>query len=380
MLFECPGILRRKVRVAALFLVSAHAGLPAGALAKGPPKISVPESVFEYKELGQEFKIRVPANWNAESGAGGLAVTLRPSERAPRVKLPGGLIADPSITVAVAKKPVTLTNEALETVAKEIEESFIRFNGAATQFKIFQKNLISDLPNGRSAFLYYVSFVADGHDAGQAILVTGTDKVRYRVTLSDHRINFDKNLENFYPFMTSLEFNGNQLTGENSAKGLTGGLLYWVIAFVSAGIIVGLVARLRRKDNDEEISEDLMGGASARLSPEQKPVQSSAPAFNQSQYPLSQVSNIGVAPAGVSHADEPGPDAAVYSAIPQSRIGMADSSSEGPVSSEFSDVVFTEKDLSAPPQSVPLSQVVDETSAPPEMKKKWQISGNTKKQ
>jgi hypothetical protein len=347
--------------------------------AKGPPKVKFPDGSFEYKEAGQEFSIRVPNNWIAEAGNGGLAVTLRPSAKAPRTKLPGGLIADPSITVAVVKKPVVMSEQSLESLAKEIEENFVRYNGSDTQFKIFQKNLIDDLPNGRKAFLYYVSFVTEGHDAGQAILVTGTDKVRYRVTLSDHRINFDKNLENFYPYMVSIDFKGEQLSKEPSASGPTAGLLYWVIAFLSAGVIVGLIARIRRKQEAGAPSDEIMtsstvgSGRGSQLPP--------ASEFNEkdSQYPQSEFKGAAALAASAVPKAESRADSAEYSMIPQSRIGFANSSGDGPAASEFTEPVFTEKDLSAPPQSVPLSQVVDETSAPPEMKKRWQILTTTKK-
>jgi hypothetical protein len=380
MLFSRQFILKKHLSFfLSLIFAALVLTLPA-AFAKQPSKAKVPDGTFEYREAGQEFSIRVPGQWIAQSGSGGFAVTLRPSENAPRIKLPGGLIADPSISVAVSKKPVVISEQSLETIAKEIEEGFVRYNGADSQFRIFQKNVINDLPDGRKALLYYVSFVTDGQDAGQAILVTGTDKARYRVTLTDHRINFDRNLENYYPYMVSIDFKGAQLSTDPAAASGKPNLLLWAIAFISAGIVVGLVARIRRGHGDSSSSDEIQSiepSVNDQISALSGRPRSSG---QSSQVPLSVAS--GMESSGVtltqSRAASRG-DGAEYSMIPQSRIGVADVSSEEPASSDFSEAVFTEKDLSAPPQSVPLSQVVDETSAPPEMKKRWQIFTNPKK-
>ncbi len=291
-------------------------------------------------------------------------------------KLPGGLIADPSLTVAVVKKPVVISKESLEALAKEIEENFLRFNGRDTNFKIFQKNILTDLPNGRKALLYYVSFTTDGNEAGQAILVTGTDKVRYRVTLSDHRINFDRNLELYYPYMVSLDFKGTQKIGSSSLFLDGTNFVQWAVLVVLSGVVIGLIARFRRRsDNLDDNAEASI--SSVRPSSTSQIPSSVAP---QSQTPLSRVSGMDFGHQERSaHPQTASRDAAEESAFPQSMIGVANNQGDGAALSESSDVVFTEKDLSAPPQSIPLSQVVDETSAPPEMKKRWQIFPNSKK-
>jgi hypothetical protein len=331
-----------------------------------PPAVQTPvfKDYFESLEPGQEFKIKIPPKWIAEVGTQRFAVTLKPSSKAERIKLPGGVIADPNITVAVVKKPVSFSQESVEAVAKEIEESFIRFNGAGTGFQIFQKNLLTDLPGGQSGLLYYVSFKSDGTEAGQAILVMGDEKIRYRITLSDHRLNFDRNLELYYPYMTSLEFKSIP-AGQSAPLGIGPAQAYlpWLIAAIAVLVSIVMISKMRRSAASASSG---MGGY---------------PASGVSQAPASMnsapTSLSSIAPSGPSNSIESAQSRSVgapeYSMIPQSMIGVSGKGAGQESTSEAIDPAFSDKDLSAPPQSVPLSQVVDESSAPPDLKKRWQI-------
>lgn len=221
-----------------------------------------------------------------------------------------------------------------------------------------------------------MSFTTDGNEAGQAILVTGTDKVRYRVTLSDHRINFDRNLELYYPYMVSLDFKGIQHVSSSSLFLQGSNFIQWAVLVVFSGVVIGLIARFRRRSDSFDDSAEVSISSVRSSSASQTPLS----VIPHSQIPLSRASGVDFAHDERSaHPQTASRDAAEESAFPQSMIGVVNNQSDGPALSEASEAVFTEKDLSAPPQSIPLSQVVDETSAPPEMKKRWQIFPNTKK-
>lgn len=324
---------------------------------------------YESRESGQEFKIKIPPKWIAEVGTQRFAVTLKPSSKAERIKLPKGVVADPSITVAVVKKPVTFNQESLDATAKEIEESFIRFNGAGSEFQIFQKNLLRDLPGGHSGLLYYVSFKTDGVDAGQAILVMGDETVRYRVTLSDHRLNFDRNLELYYPYMTSLEFKSAPQPQSTALAALVQAYLPWAVAAVAVFAVLALLIKGRR--NASGVGSVAGGYPASGVSN----APTSLTMDPTSHGPASMGLSLPSASGTVSSRNDPrasagGPE---YSMIPQSMIGVADQSSAKGTASEPVEQAFSDKDLSAPPQSIPLSQVVDEETAPPELKKRWQI-------
>jgi hypothetical protein len=313
------------------------------------------QDFFEYKEEGVEFKIRIPPLWTAEPGLQRYAVVLKPTSRAPRMNLPGGLIADPTISVATVKKPIEFNQRALEETAFEIEESFKRHNGEGSGFQIFQKNIMNDLPGGRSGLLYYVSFMTDGVEAGQAILLTGNDKVRFRVTLSDHRLNFDRNLELYYPYMVSLEPTaasfGDAKGSEQRSEDLSQAnqFLLWGVGVLLAGIALGLRLRFRRAVQHRRV----------RRSSFNHPARSK---------PHSEIENY--------FSAEP-----ENSQVPESSVRF--SSVDEPVSSLTSqdgvEPAFSERDLSGPPESLPLSQVVNEQSAPRELKKKWTLFSIWKK-
>lgn len=336
--------------------------------------------LFEFKEPGVEFSIRVPPKWKVQPGSQGFAVTMKPSEKAERKKLPGGMIADPSLTVAAVKKPVKFDEQFLEALALEIEENFVRYNGKGTGFQIFQKNIVSDLPGGRKGLLYYVSFSTEGVPAGQAILITGNESVRYRVTLSDHRLNFDRNLEAYYPYMVSLDFKDPQPVASSGSGLLSQDILLWSGLVVVAGGLLGFTARARRSRGSTRASSRRSSSkASAAYS--LAPTQVSASPSEVSAQPSSVGGSINPSQSDVSlsTSNSESPEQPEQSMIPMSMIGLTSQPADSRAAVDMSPPAFTEKDLSGPPQSVPLSQVVDESSAPPDMKKRWQIFGNPTK-
>lgn len=361
-------------RTSAAMIIAAALSFALAAFAQpAPPAMDV----YQHTEAGLEFSIKIPPKWKAEPSSQRYAVTLKPSSKADRIKLPKGMIADPSITVAAVRKPVSFTPENLDEVAKEIEESFVRYNGKGTGFQIFQKNILNDLPGGRSAFLYYVSFTTDGAEAGQAILITGNEKVRYRITLSDHRLNFDRNLELYYPYMVSIDFKGTQ-TGTNSEKSLSSeDLIRWGAMVIGAGIILGFLVRLKRSRQtvaNGNASRQPSGYANSEVPLSMMEIAPET-AVNAAKRETRQHSSSESSSVHPPSAAKDGPE---YSMFPSSMIGVTRVERDAPGVSEV-DPAFTARDLSAPPQSVPLSQVVDESSAPAEMKKRWQVFGNKKK-
>lgn len=275
---------------------------------------------FESKQPGLEFSITVPPLWTVERDVAGYAAVLKPSARAVRRKVAGFLSADPTITIAAAKKPITFDAESLEKNAKEIEERFLAANGSGTGFQIFQKNIIDDLPDGRKGLLYYIYFKSDGAEVGQAVLLTGNETARFRVTLSDHRSNFDQNLEQYYPYMTSLQYTPQ---GVQQKKIFDQQVILLALGLLFGGFLIGLLVRKRSEDDSFETDRVMSRGS-----------------FDPPATSTTSVSRIG---------------------SPERR----NTETEAPS--------FSAMDLSAPPQSIPLSQVVDENSAPPEMKKQWQM-------
>ncbi|NBO37191.1 hypothetical protein EBU99_01265 [bacterium] len=327
---------------------------------------SANQQYFEFKEPGLEFTIKVPPQWLVEAGSAGYAAVLRPSPSAPRAKLPGGLRADPKLTIAASKKPIRFDAESLEQTAKEIEERFILVNGSGTDFQVFQKNLLDDLPEGQKGFLYYVSYKTEGAEVGQAILITGSESGRFRVTLSDHRLNFDKNLELYYPYMTSLRFQKSGSSAQNGLFRLDGSLLLWASGVLLAGVILGLRARIRRTHESTIKSRH---NKLNRKSKAQSDDLSAAPSTEVSVSPMTSISVSEFASAAPSSLASSAREGSEY---PLSEISIAEQVKSN--SREEVEPVFSLSDLSSPPQSIPLSQLVDENSAPPDLKKQWKIS------
>lgn len=362
MRFEC---CLKSILGIALIIASTFCPLSATGAERQPNDMSVSAEsgqFYHHKEPGLEFTIQVPPLWLVEAGLAGYAAALKPSAKAQRLKLPGKIVADPKITIAASRKPIKFDAESLEKNASDLEEKFIKANGSRTKFQIFQRNIVNDLPDGNKGLLYYVSYTTDGVEVGQAILITGHEGARFRVTLSDHRMNFDRNLDRYYPFMTSIKFQA-AASGEKNSK-FAQDFALWGVGVVLSGVVIGLIARNRR---------NRMSTSSVRRKP------ASREARNHSLTDLnSQVSQL---PTNVSSAfghELSGSDAQIseapnQSAAPYTEAGLSSYSPGG----EAVEPVFSAKDLSAPPQSIPLSQVVDENSAPPSLKKQWQIISNS---
>lgn len=297
------------------------------------------DSVFISDEPGLEFSIQIPPLWTVEQNYAGYTALLKPSAKAPRIKLPKGMKADPTITVATSRKPIVVNEAALEENARDIEENFTKTNGRWTDFQIFQKTLVHDLSNGASGLLYYIAYKSDGVEVGQAVLLMGHEQGRFRVTLSDHRLNFDKNLETYYPYMVSLAFKSPPPSSESK---IPYDYIMWGLSVVIVGVLIGLRARHKRerKSSRSQWSSRSRSGENSELSIPLESVISEAPRSEQSVYP----SQAPVERELSEPVDE---------------------------TSSFPEPAFTASDLSSPPQSIPLSQVVDESSAPPSVRKRW---------
>jgi len=313
---------------------------------------------YQHEEAGLEFSIQVPPLWLVEPGLAGYAAALKPSAKAQRLKLPGKVIADPAITIAASRKPVNFDTESLDKNASDIEEKFIKANGSGTNFQIFQRNIVSDLPEGNKGLLYYVSYKTEGVEVGQAILITGNEGARFRVTLSDHRMNFDRNLELYYPFMTSIKFQAQPSVEKSSNFALD--LALWGVGVVLSGVVVGLIARNRRSR---------LGESSVRRKPASRASQSHSVTKLNSQISTNVSSAFG---QELSESDAKNSEAPNESAPPYTVAGLSSYARAG----EAVEPAFSANDLSAPPQSIPISQVVDENSVPPALKKQWQIDSN----
>lgn len=292
--------------------------------------------VFESAEEGLEFSIQVPPLWTVEKNYAGYTALFKPSPKAPRIKLPKGMKADPSITIATSRKPLEISNESLEENARDIEGNFTKTNGRWTDFQIFQKTIVSDVGSGQQGLLYYVSYQTDNVEVGQAILIVGHAAGRFRITLSDHRLNFDQNLETYYPYMVSISIKAPPVASKSQfAKEY----VIWGVGVIVFGALIG--ARSRRRK--------------AQVSSHRK---------RKSRTLHREKSALSVAPlTETSYAPE-----SVASATPS----VAPLASDFGTESNTQDMpAFSASDLSAPPQSIPLSQVVDENSAPPSTRKKW---------
>ena len=296
-------------------------------------------TVFESNEAGLEFSIQVPHLWTVEKDFIGYAAVLKPSAKAPRIKLPKGMKADPTITVATSLKPLSINEESLEENARDIEENFIKTNGRMTEFQIFQKTIVRDVSPGLSGLLYYVAYKSGGVDVGQAVLLMGHEQGRFRVTLSDHRLNFDQNLETYYPYMVSLTFKQPATASDQNART---NYIVWGVSVIVASALLGLRSRRNREKNRRRTKKN-----TRTLSRERTAL----------SRPIDSVTSMAPSSEHSVHLSDSG-----------SGHGLSDHARE---TSEFPEPVFMVSDLSSPPQSIPLSQVVDENSAPPAVRRRW---------
>jgi hypothetical protein len=82
-----------------LFLTTAHAQS-----SSARSSTSETPGQLNYSESGFEFSMQVPPLWVVEKGAAGYAAVLKPSPKAPRLKLPRGVVADPTYKREPGKK------------------------------------------------------------------------------------------------------------------------------------------------------------------------------------------------------------------------------------------------------------------------------------
>lgn len=165
---------------------------------------------WTYEDPDRGFTMQVPSDWTVQKDFAGYNAFLEPTVKAqPTDENP--VVADPNISVIVRRDPMPIDQESLESYAKVIESSFTETNGEGSELDIFQKNLF-DLPDGKKALLYYMTYKKNGFDVSSAILVMSNDKAMYRVKLTDYKVSFDKNLERLFPVMASVQVPGEAMT------------------------------------------------------------------------------------------------------------------------------------------------------------------------
>ena len=208
---------------------------------------------FKYDDPAKEFLIQVPSDWGIQKDYAGYAVFAEPKVKdEPTAENP--VAADPTLTVAVARNPMPIDLQSLEEYAKEMNEKFKVTNGAGSEMQIFQKNLIDNLPGGKKGLLYYLTYKKNGYDVVSAVLVRSNETAMYRVTLTDYKVGFDKNLERYYPIMASLSIAGDAPVRQDpwqvplQVAGAAGGILVFL---VGAKLLMN---RRVKREMDEVIS------------------------------------------------------------------------------------------------------------------------------
>lgn len=178
---------------------------PSPAAEAGAPALTVVDWTYEDADRG--FTMQAPSDWTVQKDFAGYNAFLEPTVKTqPTDENP--VVADPNISVIVRRDPMPIDQISLESYAKIIESSFTETNGEGSELNIFQKNLF-DLPAGKKALLYYLSYKKNGFDVSSAILVMSNEKAMYRVKLTDYKVSFDKNLERYFPVMASVQVPGN---------------------------------------------------------------------------------------------------------------------------------------------------------------------------
>ncbi len=198
------------------------------------------------REAFKNFKMNVPVDWDVHFNEGSYALYMEPKNKAVATA-ENPVAADANIGVKVTKNPIPIDDKGLEEFAEEIEQGLNR-NEQGTEnkderiYKVFAKTFVN-LPFGHRAYLYYVSGKINDISVRQAILVASTQNVRYRVQLTDHEVNFDKNLGKYFPIMTSLQLSGVPL--ERSSGFMA--ILPWLLTFfgIVAIFVVLRIVQLR---------------------------------------------------------------------------------------------------------------------------------------
>jgi hypothetical protein len=193
----------------------------------------------------KNFKMNAPIDWDVKFNSGGFAVFMEPKVR--RMATPDNpIVADPNIGVMAVRNPLPIDEEGLEEYAQEVElnlnKTEMGIEGEKI-FTVFNKTLI-DLDPAHRAYLYYVQGTINGLAVRQAILVTSTDRVRYRVSLTDDAVSFDKTLEKYFPIMTSLQLKGPPLKRVTPLEKFAP----WILGLLAlVGVLFGIRVVLRRR-------------------------------------------------------------------------------------------------------------------------------------
>lgn len=235
--------------------------LSAAACALVVPLISLAQNlmVIEYQYVdeatpGKSFKMQVPANWEVKENFGGYALFMEPKEKA-KATIESPIAADPNISVAVVADPRFIDEQSLADYAVEIERKFKQTNGQDIEFNIFGKHLLTDLPGGKRALMYYLTYVNNGVDVGSTILLMSNSKYMYRVTYTDYRVNYEKNFETFFPVMSSLEIIGSPPEREH--------FLIPMLPYLGVVLGIVLVFYILRKRKEREMNALLRNADSA---------------------------------------------------------------------------------------------------------------------
>lgn len=243
----------RKLILAASVLVVSLGFSTAGAQeepsSEAPAAESVMVTTFEYPEPSKAFKISVPVGWETKLDYMGYAVFMEPGEEVreqPSAENP--VVADPNVKVAVIRQhevPVYVDEKGLEDYAREIE---VKMTDGIKEpaLQIFQKS-IQDLPGGRKGLLYYLTDNLQGKEIMMAILVVSTEQFIYRVTLTDYKVSFQRNMEKYFPVMASIEMPGRNPIRPNPLRVV----LPVAAVFLAVLGVIFLIRRKRKKDWQE---------------------------------------------------------------------------------------------------------------------------------
>lgn len=297
-------------KIPGLFSVVSVVGLSTTVIAaQAQSEVSVID--FEYPDPEKGFGMQVPSDWKIEKDYSGYAVFMEPKEKImPTAENP--VVADPNITVSATRDPMFIDEENLEAYATELQEKFTAFNGAS-DLQIFQKSIAKNLPGDKQGLLYYLTYRKNGFDVVSAILIMSNEKVRYRVTLTDYKVGFDKNLERYYPIMASLAVKGNapvRVTPLQQAipwLSVLGGL----ILLIGGGrFVVGKRARSKLERFTAE-NDDISHGPMSHAPMSQAPHSfAAASGYDMSQAPMS---SAGSSSQGYSQAPSHAPASAAQS-------------------------------------------------------------------
>ena len=184
--------------------------------------------IYEYAEGEKSFKMTVPSDWIKQKDYSGYALFMEPKQKnQPTPENP--VVGDPNLTVSVTRNPMFIDQESLEEFSKELQEKFTQVNGAS-ELQVFKETL-QELPGNRKGLLYYFTYKKNNYDVMSAILVVSNKTAMYKVTLTDYKVGFDKNLEKYFPIMASVVVEGEPLIRESALN------RYWPFLAGIAGLM-----------------------------------------------------------------------------------------------------------------------------------------------